>query len=411
MAGTGRREKAHTVIPRTLREPLRVAAERYPVVTITGPRQSGKTTLCRATFSGKDYVSLEAPDVRAYAQRDPRELLASYPDGAIFDEVQRAPELLSYLQVEVDERPEPGRFVITGSQNLALLESVSQSLAGRTAVLHLLPCSNLEVSAFSNAPSTLFESLWAGGYPAIHDRGLPADAWLGDYVTTYVERDVRQVLNVGDLALFQTFVELCAGRAAQLVNFSALASSAGVTHNTARTWLSVLETGFLVFRLRPFHRNLNKRLVKTPKLFFHDTGLLCFLLGVRSPADLRLHPHRGAIFENWVVSEVYKAIAHRGMRPRLYMLRDRQGAEIDLLIDRGDRLVAVEAKSATTVAADFFDGLERFAPVLADATGLPVERVVAYGGETPQRRSRGRLVPWSGLDDVVDARALDAPSA
>lgn len=389
------------MIRRTLAAKLGALARAFPIVTVTGPRQSGKTTLCRAAFRDKPYVSLEAPDVREYAQRDPRGLIADHAGGAVFDEVQRVPELLSYLQGEVDARPAAGRFILTGSANFALLQSVSQSLAGRTGLLQLLPLSLEEVRRFPVPPDQLFTLLWQGGYPALYDRQVPPGDWYAAYVGTYVERDVRQLLNVANLGAFQTFLRLCAGRSAQLLNASALGADAGITHNTARAWLTVLEASYLAFRLPPFHANLNKRLVKTPKLHFYDSGLLCWLLGITRPEQLREHPLRGAIFESWVIAEIVKARANRGLAPHLSFFRDRKGLEVDAVLDRGTELVAVETKSGQTVAADFFAALTTFAAALAARKRSPrVTSLVVYGGAQRQRRSEAAVVPWSKLDEV-----------
>jgi predicted AAA+ superfamily ATPase len=386
------------MIPRPLEPRLRALAGKFPVVTVTGPRQSGKTTLCRAVFADKPYVSLEAPDVRAYVQADPRGFLADHADGALLDEVQRAPELLSYLQTEVDERPTSGRFILTGSANLALLQSIGQSLAGRTARLNLLPLGLAEVRQFPDSPVDLGELLWRGSYPAVYDRGLEPGDGYPSYVATYLERDVRTLLQVGDLLAFQTFLRLCAGRAGQLVNLSALGADAGVAHNTARAWLSVLEAGYIVWRLPPFHANLGKRLVKTPKRHFLDSGLVCYLLGIRDPAQLREHPLRGAIFETWVAAEILKARLHRGLPAALSFFRDRRGAEVDVIVETGAACLAVETKSGQTVAEDFFAGLRAFAAALA-AEPVPrrVESFVVYGGSERQRRATATVLPWSAL--------------
>lgn len=386
------------MILRNLAHRIQELATRWPVVTITGPRQSGKTTLSQMGFPNHAHVSLESPDIRQFATSDPRGFLREYGDGAVLDEVQRVPELLSYLQAEVDERPDPGRFVLTGSANLSLLESVSQSLAGRTAVLSLLPCSLDELHRFEQPPSGLYTTLWSGAYPAVFDRGIPPQEWFGSYIDTYVERDVRQIQNVGDLGAFQTFLRLCAGRVGQLLNLSNLGADGGISHNTAKAWLSVLETGFIAFRLRPYFRNLGKREIKTPKLYFYDTGLVCALIGIREPEQLRHHPLRGAIFENWVITEVLKARMHRGLSPELYFYRDRKRLEIDLIVDRGDALLAVETKSGATVANDFFKALEHFGERLAE-TAPPTEltKIVVYGGSELQRRSSFEVMPWSAV--------------
>jgi len=387
------------MVPRALTPRLLAAARTFPVVTVTGPRQSGKTTLCRAVFPDKAYVSLEAPDIREYATTDPRGFLGDHRSGAILDEIQRVPELLSYLQGEVDARREPGRFILTGSANLALLGSVSQSLAGRTALLNLLPLSWGEVGQFPAPPADLWTALWKGGYPAIYDRDLDPAEWLASYVATYVERDVRQILAVGDLTAFQTFVRLCAGRSAQLLNLSALGADAGITHVTARSWISVLEASFVAFRLAPYHSNLTTRLVKTPKLHFYDSGLLCYLLGIRRPEQLREHPLRGAVFETWVVDEVLKARLHAGVSGGLAFFRDRKGHEVDLLVENGSALIAVETKSAQTVVADLFAGLAAFASLVKSGRRAPALRqVLVYGGAIRQQRSGATVLPWSSID-------------
>jgi uncharacterized protein len=390
------------MIERDLARVLKQSARRYPVVTVTGPRQSGKTTLCRMAFPKKPYVSLEAIDVRDYATKDPRGLLSEHRSGAILDEIQHAPGLLSYLQVEVDDDPTPGRFVITGSQQLALTEAVAQSLAGRTAVLTLLPLSLGELRRFRDHPDGLWETVWAGGYPRIHDRHVPAERWLADYVTTYVERDVRQVLNIGDLAAFATFLRLCAAHTGQVVNLAALGGACGVSHNTARSWLSVLEACYIAFRLQPWHRNLKKQLTKAPKLHFFDSGLACHLLGLRRPSDLVHHPLRGAVFESWVVAEAYKHRINRGLAPDLCYFRDHKGFEVDLVAEAGSSVVLVEAKSGKTVADDFFAPLRRMRDLIdGDRSRAKTECRVVYGGDSGQRRSDVTVVSWRDLDKAA----------
>ena len=378
----------------------------YPVVTITGPRQSGKTTLSRMTFPDLPYVSLEAPDHRRRALEDPRSFLADYAAGAILDEIQRAPELPSYLQVLCDERHRNGQFVLTGSHNLTLLPRLSQSLAGRTALLYLLPPAWNELQRFGNAPTRLDDALFTGAYPRIFDQRMDAGSWLGDYVTTYVERDVRQVLNVFDLVAFRTFLGLLAGRTGQLLNLQSLGADAGVDAKTVRAWIGVLETSFLVFRLPPFFRNIRKRLVRTPKLFFVDTGLLCHLLGIRSAADLRTHPARGAVFENWVASEALKARFHRGLGENLFFYRDRSGHEVDLLLVSANRITAVEAKAGATLGSDFVDGLKWFESLAANR--FPEDRVetlLVYGGEQPAEMRGTTILPWCAIDQFDWAAA------
>jgi predicted AAA+ superfamily ATPase len=389
------------VIERSLSPKLLALARKFPIVTVTGPRQSGKTTLCRAAFPDRPYVSFEAPDIGEYARRDPRGLIADYRDGAIFDEVQRAPAILSYLQGEVDEDRRVGRFILTGSANFALLESVSQSLAGRTALLQLLPLTLAETRRFPRASEDLWSVLWKGAYPALHDRSLEPNDWFGAYVGTYVERDVRRIINVTDLVAFQSFLRLAAGRTGQLLNASALGADAGITHNTARAWLSVLETSYLALRLPPYFANLGKRLVKTPKLHFYDSGLVCYLLGISHPAQLREHPLRGAIFESWVIAEIIKARANEGLPAQLFFYRDSRGLEVDAVVDRATELIAVESKSGQTVADDFFSALQAFGDAIRSRKSPPkVTPIVVYGGDRPQRRAEVKVVPWGSIDQL-----------
>jgi predicted AAA+ superfamily ATPase len=387
------------MIERLLQPRLLDLATRYPVLTLTGPRQSGKTTLSRMAFPKRPYVSLENPVQRELAQEDPVAFLGRYRDGAVIDEVQRVPQLFSYLQGLVDEDPRPGRFLLTGSQNLALVGAVTQSLAGRTTLTELLPLSLQEIRRFPDPPADLDTLLWQGGYPRIYERNLPANEWLADYTATYVERDVRQLLKVGDLLLFQTFLRLCASRTGQILNLSSLASDCGVSQPTARSWMSVLEASYIVFRLPPFFANLGKRLIKAPKLFFYDAGLAANLLNIENPSQLATHPLRGALFETWVVSEVAKAHLHRGHRPRLTFYRDRSGLEIDLILEKGADVILVEVKSAQTPSGQPFSAFERFAETVAGQEAPRIaDRIVVYAGEESQERSRGRLLSWQHLD-------------
>jgi len=384
------------MISRNLSEKLRALASVFPAVTVTGPRQSGKTTLCRMVFPDLPLVSLEAPDVREYASRDPRSFLADFEDGAVLDEVQRVPSLLSYIQTAIDSQPSRrGLFILTGSANFALLASVSQSLAGRSALLTLLPCEWNELQGFASRPTELDAAMIQGGFPAVFDRGVPPRDWYSSYIGTYLERDVRQILNVGNLDAFQAFVTLLAGRTGQLLNLSQLGGDIGMTHATVRAWISVLETSYLVTRLPPLHANLGKRLTKTPKLYFLDTGLVCHLLGITSAAQLRQHPLRGAVFETWVVSEALKARLNRGQSPAASFYRDQNGVEVDLIIEEGDTTLAVEIKAGATVAKDFFRGLERFDAAVSRRTWPRVLRkAIVYGGDAAQTRKEASVVPW-----------------
>ncbi len=393
------------MIERDLKQPLLRWAGSYPVVTLTGPRQSGKTTLCRAAFPDKPYRSLEPLEQRSFAREDPKGFLAEFPGGAILDEVQRAPDLLSYIQDLVDQDPRAGRFILTGSQHFGLSEGISQSLAGRTAVLHLLPPSLGELRRFPHAPRELFSVLHAGAYPRIHDQGIPPDRWLADYLATYVQRDVRMVLNVGDLETFIGFLRLCAGSAGQELNLSRLGTDAGISQPTAKAWLSVLEASFVVFRAPAWHANLRKRLVKSPKLYFYDSGLLCHLLGIQDPGQVRSHPLRGAIFESWVASEVMKQRFHRGLQPKVFHFREVSGTEVDLLVQDGMEILLVEAKSGQTMVSGFLDPLRQVLEPLREAQpGTRVLPVVLYGGDQRQKRQEFRVLPWNGIEELAPGK-------
>jgi predicted AAA+ superfamily ATPase len=384
------------MIDRDLTPKLRLAAKQAPAVTLTGPRQSGKSTLCRMVFPQYAYANLEAPDVRAFAANDPRGFLSQFDKGAIIDEIQRVPELTSYLQGLIDNDPRHGRWILTGSQSLTMMDSVSQSLAGRTAVLHLMPLARGEARRFKRHPKSLDEALFTGGYPRILDQRLEPSEWLGSYVRTYVERDVRLISNIGDLVTFQRFVQLCASRTAQLVNLSSLALDAGISQPTAKAWLSILESTFIAFRLQPYFGNIGKRLIKTPKLHFCDSGLVCWLLGIRDPTQLRLHPLRGPIFETWVTSEVLKHRLNRGEHAGLYFYRDRHGLEADLIIEKGQRLTVVEAKAGQTATTELVNAGRQVAEVLGDAA--QVDRLVVFGGDHSQKRSNVDVLSWDAVD-------------
>lgn len=399
------------MIARHLTKTLRAAARDFPVVTVTGPRQSGKTTLVKAVFPRHRYASLEDPENRRFALEDPRGFLGRFRGKVILDEVQHAPELFSYIQGIVDEENKSGQFILSGSQNFLLLRRVSQSLAGRCAVLRLLPLSRSElvakpiadigksfrkplVAASAKHPKhgDLFHTLFRGGYPRIHDQDVNPEKWLGSYYQTYLERDVRDLLNIGDLESFGRFVRLCAGRSGQLLNTSGLAADAGISHTTVRRWLSILEASYIIYFLRPHHRNFNKRLIKSPKLCFLDTGLLCYLLRVQKPADLDTHPARGPIFETWAVSEALKNFYNRGAEPDLFFWRDSAGHEIDLMIDQGTKQIPIEIKSGQTIASDFFADIQYWQD-LADQSEGPAGLV--YGGDSSYKRQGVTVLSWS----------------
>jgi hypothetical protein len=386
------------MIPRTLEAVLRSAAAQYPVVTVTGPRQSGKTTLCRATFPDKPYVNLESPDVREFARTDPRGFLAAYGAGAILDEIQRIPELLSYLQPLVDADQQPGRFILIGSQQFEVMNTVAQSLAGRTAVLKLLPLTIAELAAAGISPGT-DQLLLSGFYPPIHDGGLDPTRALGDYVETYVQRDIRQLITIKDLALFEKFIRLCAGRIGQLLNLQSLGNDVGISHTTARSWLTLLEASYVVFLLQPWHVNLGKRQIKTPKLYFHDVGLASYLLGAETVQHISRHPLRGNLFENLVVGEALKYRYNRGKRSNLFFWRDAKGNEVDLIVENGPDVLPVEVKAGATINPDYFRGLTAFCQRMKEP---PQNAALVYGGAERQRRTGVTIWRSADVDVMLD---------
>ena len=380
------------MFPRQLQKTLERFARAFPVVAITGPRQSGKTTLARSFFSGLKYVSLEDPAELAFAEEDPRGFLARFSKGAIFDEAQRWPALFSYLQGIVDEDRSPGRFVVTGSQQFGLMAGITQSLAGRVGMTRLLPLSLAEIP--DERLGSLDEMLLRGGYPALYSGAVDPGDWLASYVATYVERDVRQVLEVRDLMVFQRFLRLCAGRTGQLLNLNALAGEAGISHSTARAWMSVLESSDIVYLLPPYHRNFGKRLVKTPKLYFLDVGLAAWLLGIRSTEVLDMYPSRGALFETLVVSEFLKQRFNQGKPADLYFWRDNSGHEADLLFEKEGRLQMVEIKSGQTVTSDYIQAAQKSIRFAAEEALAPW---LIHGGEDTYERHGVHVMGWKSF--------------
>ena len=385
------------MIPRAATSTLKRLAKGFPVVVISGPRQSGKTTLAKSVFSHKTYVSLENPDERAFAQEDPKRFLQRFPDGAVLDEVQRCPELLSWLQGLVDERGIMGDFVLTGSAQFDLMAGVTQSLAGRAARVELLPLSATELAATQQAPADLNSALFQGGYPALYDRKLTPQDWFANYIATYLERDVRQLITVRDLSQFQTFVKMCAARSGQLLNLTSLGADCGVSSVTAKHWLSVLEASYIVTLLQPHHRNFGKRLVKAPKLYFCDVGLAAWLLGIRDVSTLDTHSARGALFETYVVSELTKQRLNAGQPRDLYFWRDSAGNEVDVLIESAQGLQAIEIKSGSTFASDWSSGLKKWNKVAGEESLQPS---LVYGGTQSYAREGVQVWGWQDIGKI-----------
>ena len=385
-------------ITRNLESTLIDTAKKFPALTVTGPRQSGKSTICAKCFPFLPRANLELTDVRSFATSDPRGFLSQFPNGAFFDEVQRAPDLLSYLQEIIDNDPTPGRWVLSGSQHFGLIDAVSQSLAGRSAIFTLLPLTFEEILRFDGAehPRSLNEVLVAGGYPRIFDQNLSPAQWLGSYVSTYVERDVRSLTQVVNLDQFQRFVRLCAGRTAQVINYSSLARDCGITQPTAKSWMGILEASYILFRAPPYFSNLRKRLIKMPKLHFYDSGLVCWLLGIRNPSHIAEHPLRGSIFESWCASEIMKQRANAGELGPIYHYRSQTGAEADLIVETANQQIVVEVKSSQSFANSLASSAFRVKSDL-DSSGTKSEVRVIYGGDTSQERSDLTLVAWKDL--------------
>lgn len=387
------------IIYRTMTTDVIKMASFFPVVAILGPRQAGKTTLAREAFKNYHYVNLENTDIRSYATLDPRGFLFEYLNdyGLIIDEFQHVPALLSYIQTIVDEQKKPGQFILTGSQNFLMNQAITQSLAGRISIHTLLPLSIAELSGAHLLPQTIEEFMYKGSYPSLYTTEVPADRWYRGYIHTYLERDVRQLRQVENLDLFQTFIQLCAGRIGQIVNFTSLANDCGISDNTARQWLSLLEASYIVYLLKPHYKNFSKRIVKNPKLFFYDTGLVCSLLKV-TPEILPMHPFKGNLFESLIISELTKMSYNQGKDPSLYFWRDHTGHEIDCIIDKGQQLIPLEIKAAKTISPSFFDGL-KFWNELAQVD--PQNGMIIYAGDEDQKWSIGRVVSWKSLAKIL----------
>lgn len=379
-------------IDRTISSKVRQLGSKFPIVTITGPRQSGKSSLLKHLFPQYTYVSLENPDMRRFAIEDPVGFIRTYPRYTVIDEAQRVPSLFSYLQTHIDNVNEPGMYMLAGSQNFHLMAAIDQSLAGRCAILTLLPLSRGELHDTGLLPAEINNQIYTGGYPRIYAMDIDPVDFYPSYISTYVERDVRTMMNIGDLNKFTRFLRLCAGRSGQLLNMSSLAIETGISVPTVESWLSVLEASYIIYRLEPNFNNYNKRIVKTPKLYFYDTGLACNLLGITTPQQLDSHFMRGALFENLVINQFVKDSFNSGRRPDLTFWRDSSGLEVDLIRTSGVELYGYEIKSGRTFQPDFFKGLSKWG-TLSDT---PADRLsVIYGGDNPLETSHGHVIPFS----------------
>lgn len=386
------------MIPRAAAPTLERLARGFPVVALTGPRQSGKTTLAKSVFSEKAYVSLENPDEREFALQDPKRFLQRFSNGAVLDEVQRCPQLLSWLQGWVDERGIMGDFVLTGSTQFDLIAGITQTLAGRVGRVELLPLSAAELVAAHQAPPNLHAAMFQGAYPALYAREVSPQDWIANYIATYLERDVRQLLAVRDLGQFQTFVKMCAARTGQLLNLTSLGADCGISSVTAKQWLSVLESSYIVTLLQPHHRNFGKRLVKAPKLYFCDVGLAAWLLGIRDAATLETHAARGALFETYVITELLKQRFNAGQPRDLYFWRDSTGNKVDVLIETAQGLQAVEIKSGSTFASDWTSSLKKWKQFAGDEA---IQPSLVYGGTASYARDGVQVWGWQNVDRIT----------
>ena len=386
------------MISRQITVVLKQLAAQMPVVSLTGPRQSGKSTLARSAFGDFLYVNLEDLEKRAFAVEDPKGFLDEHRFPCIIDEAQYAPALFSGIQVLCDKEDRNGMFVLTGSQDFLLSKAIAQSLAGRVAQLHLLPFSMQELSLSPYRESEWETYLYTGFYPRIYDKNLDPTRWYSDYVKTYVERDLRDITHVGDLRSFHQFLVLCAGRVGQIMNFSSLGNDIGVSYQTIKRWVSVLESTNIAILLQPYYKNLNKRVIKSPKLYFNDPGLASFLLGIKSPLDLKSHYARGALFENLIISEVVKSFYNSGNEPPVYFWRDGSGTEIDLLLENRNRLHAIEIKSGKTFSSDFLAPIETFCKFSGSD---PKDAALVYGGVDRQSREGTAILPWTQINELL----------
>ncbi len=380
---------------RNIEKKIKILSKTYPVIVVSGPRQSGKSTLVKHIFPNHEYINLERID-REFAQNDPKAFLEQFKKKVIIDEVQYVPNLFSYIQANVDEEKTAAKFILTGSSQLSLLEGVSQSLAGRSAVLQLLPLSPREIYA-KRKTFSLEEMIFYGGYPSIHFDKQPIVDWYSDYCRNYLERDVRSILNIKNLGTFQLFLKMCAARCGQIINYSSFANDCGIGPNTAKEWINILEASFIIYRLHPYYKNYSKRLIKSPKLYFYDTGIACSLLGITSSEQLITHSLRGGLFESWVIRKIKKKYFNMHREAPLYYWRDNKGKEVDLIIEKLEKFDAVEIKSGKTINSSFFDNLKYIESIACNDIS---KKILLYGGTQNQKRSRSTILSWKSINDI-----------
>lgn len=385
------------MIQREIIDVIKLMASKMPIISITGPRQAGKTTVAKMCFPHYDYVNLENPDILEDAKSDPKLFLSRHSEGLIIDEAQHFPELFSYIQTISDKRNKAGEFVITGSQNFLLSAKISQSLAGRVFITNLLPLSLSEIKHVGCVSEYYKKSVFTGFYPRIYDKNIPPELFYPSYVQTYTERDIRQIINVSNLFLFQKFMRLVAGRVGQILNYSSLSIELGVDLKTVKSWFSILEASFIVFFLQPHFQNFSKRLLKTPKLYFYDTGLVCSLLGIKHENDVDVHWAKGALFENMVIAEIMKNYFNKAEKPPLYYWRDNTGNEVDCLIDEGNKIKSIEIKSSTTINSNFFKGLNYYKKL--NPNSLPY---LVYGGNECYKRKEADIIGWNNTKKIFE---------
>jgi len=388
------------MIDREIEQEIQTLRHEFPIIAILGPRQSGKTTLSKKIFPEYEYVSLEDIDNREFAQNDPRGFLSRFDTNIIFDEIQRVPHLMSYLQTHADQQSENGKLVITGSHNFLLMEQISQSLAGRVGITTLLPFTTSELKPRG---LSLNELLYSGMYPRIYDQHIRPETFYKNYISTYIEKDVRQIKRITDLDAFMNFIRILAGRTGQELNLSSISEDCSISHNTVKEWISVLEASFIIFRIQPYHKNYNKRLVKNPKIYFSDTGLVCNLLGIRKQEEIDYHFLKGNIFETFIVTEFIKYNFNYGEKIQFYYWRDNHKKELDLIVDFGRNQYALEIKSSHTIQEKFFDGLKYWMKLSgADPTSL----YLLYAGDDSFVRNQINVVSWKHIRDKIVLPAL-----